>query len=64
MAIMVLLILCSTAPLNTQMHWWKHCSSVTRRKKWKILDPEFQQQMAGKIVEGMKDFLEGVKSGK
>jgi N-acetylmuramoyl-L-alanine amidase len=28
-------------------------------EEMKILDPEFQQQMAGKIVEGMKDFLEG-----
>jgi N-acetylmuramoyl-L-alanine amidase len=30
-------------------------------EEMKILDPEFQQQMAGKIVTGIKDFLEGCK---
>lgn len=30
-------------------------------EEMKILDPEFQQQMAGKIVAGIKDFLEGCK---
>lgn len=30
-------------------------------EEMKILDPEFQQQMAGKIVTGIKDFLEDCK---
>ncbi|MEO6731607.1 MAG: N-acetylmuramoyl-L-alanine amidase [Ferruginibacter sp.] len=31
-------------------------------EEMKILDPEFQQQMADKIVKGVKDFLEGVSN--
>ena len=30
-------------------------------EEMKILDPEFQQQMAEKIVTGIKDFLEASK---
>ncbi|MEO5893905.1 MAG: N-acetylmuramoyl-L-alanine amidase [Ferruginibacter sp.] len=33
-------------------------------EEMKILDPEFQQQMANKIVSGIKDFLDGAKETK
>ena len=36
-------------------------NNYTVEEEEKILDPEFQQQMADKIVLGVKDFLESCR---